>query len=703
MTAHERLVDTLRDQGRDVKDNGHGKAQAQCPAHDDGRSSLSIGPRKDGKGVVVHCHAGCSTLDVVSALGWSMRDLFDNDQAREIYTPRRDYRYPDGRVVHRKPDKSFPQSGNTQGRSLFHDDRIGDSETVYVVEGEKDVEAIELVGGTAVCSAMGAGKAHLADWTPLGGKTVIIVADKDEPGRTHAAKVAELLDGTASSVRIVEAAVGKDAADHIAADKALDELVPLTEPDPVDGAELLDDTAAWYGRFIRVTDPDDLNLLALWTVHTHLVVELYTTPRLQVDSVIFGSGKTTVLDHLKRLCQNPVQAATLSSPALIPRLLESGMRTLLLDEVDRSLHPDNPGVGELIGIINSGYRFGATRPVLVPIKGGGWEASEMSTHAPVAMAGNSPHLPPDTVSRSIRILLMPDRDGTVEDSDWELIEGDAERLRAQIAAWADSMRQSVKGSVVTLAAGCIGRSKEKWRPLKRVAIAAGGDWPAIVDRLIDKSLAEDEAEREAGLKTQPPGMVMLTDLFAVWPVGETFMPTRELVHKLIFHNPDYWGTASGYGKELTETRLGRLVTQAAKVTSIRRGGVPPRGYLWSQLEPVWRRLGIAPLKQPDEPDEPDEPDGKNAATSNNRVRQVDFEHDPARYEPDEPGDQRKQADTAGFAGFVDFAGLKEAPIQPDEPARMRIACQCGRPAPVNPETGLCHWCAAAASKEESAR
>ena len=364
------------------------------------------------------------------------------------------------------------------------------------------------------------------------------------------------------------------------------------------GAELLDRTAAWYGRFIRVTDPDDLNLLTLWTAHTHLVVELYTTPRLQVDSVIFGSGKTTVLDHLQRLCDNPVQAATLSSPALIPRLLESAMRTLLLDEVDRSLHPDKPGVGELIGIINSGYRSGATRPVLVPIKGGGWEAREMSTYAPVVMAGNSPNLPSDTVSWSIRILLMPDLDGTVEDSDWELIEGDAKQLRTDIAAWADSVRQSVKGAAVALPPGCIGRSKEKWRPLKRVAVAAGGDWPDIVDRLINNSLAEDEAEREAGLKTQPPGMVMLTDLFAVWPDGEKFMPTRELVNKLIIHNPDYWGAESGYGKPLTETRLGRLVTQAAKVTSIRRGGVPPRGYLRSQLQPVWRRLGIPPSNNP---------------------------------------------------------------------------------------------------------
>lgn len=437
-----------------------------------------------------------------------------------------------------------------------------------------------------------------------------------------------------------------------------DELRELYALDNPDGAEVLDRTAAWYGRFIRVTDPDDLNLLTLWTAHTHLVVETYTTPRLQVDSVIFGSGKTTVLDHLQRLCQNPVQAATLSSPALIPRLLESAVRTLLLDEVDRSLHPDKPGVGELIGIINSGYRYGATRPVLVPVKGGGWEAKEMSTYAPVVMAGNSPNLPPDTVSRSIRILLMLDLDGTVEDSDWELIEGDAERLRADIAAWAESVRQSVKGSTVLLPAGCIGRSKEKWRPLKRVAVAAGGHWPGIVDKLIHKSLAEDEAEREAGLKTQPPGMVMLTDLFTIWPDGETFMPTRELVHKLIIHNPDYWGAESGYGKPLTETRLGRLVTQAAKVTSTRIGGVPPRGYLRSQLQPVWRRLRIAPPKQPDEPDGPDEPDDGTGFT-------------------------------AGFAGFADSAGSEETPRRP--------GCVC------TDQPRACLYCEMDATKERTSQ
>ena len=99
------------------------------------------------------------------------------------------YPYPDGRVVYRKPDKSFPQSGNTKGkdRALFHADRIGDAQLVFVVEGEEDVYAIEAVGGVAVSSAMGAGKAHLADWEPLRGST-----SSSSPTRTRTRQAASM-------------------------------------------------------------------------------------------------------------------------------------------------------------------------------------------------------------------------------------------------------------------------------------------------------------------------------------------------------------------------------------------------------------------------------------------------------------------------------------------------------------------------------
>jgi hypothetical protein len=421
----------------------------------------------------------------------------------------------------------------------------------------------------------------------------------------------------------------------------------------VNDGRVLDHVEAWFGRYLRVSDDGDLKLLTVWTVGTHLAAELYTSPRLLFDSTMPGSGKTTALDHLSRLACNPVQAATLSSPALLPRLLENGIRTILLDEVDRSLRPDKPGVADLIGILNSGYRRGATRPVLVPTKGGGWEVREMPTFGPVAMAGNSPNLPDDTQSRALRILLMPDLDGTIEDSDWEFIEDDAAELRLEVEAFADAVRDKVTGLSVTLPSGCIGRSKEKWRPLKRVAVAAGGRWPAVVDDLIDRNLVEDAQEREAGLRNLPPGMVALTDLHAVWPGVEPFVPTGDLVSKLIQHNPEYWGFSSPYGKALTEKRFGRLINQASRVTSQRPGGAGRRGYLRSHLEPVWARLriGKTPPVDPVDPVFPVDPAENSHVNRDNHVHRIKPE--PPGLCPD-CGRAKARTDT----GLCDFCTVK---------------------------------------------
>ncbi len=56
-----------------ARDAGSGWV-ALCPAHDDRKPSLSIG-EGEGSRVVVHCHAGCSTEDILDALDLTMRDL----------------------------------------------------------------------------------------------------------------------------------------------------------------------------------------------------------------------------------------------------------------------------------------------------------------------------------------------------------------------------------------------------------------------------------------------------------------------------------------------------------------------------------------------------------------------------------------------------------------------------------------------------
>ncbi|MBE7193339.1 MAG: AAA family ATPase [Gordonia polyisoprenivorans] len=193
---------------------------------------------------LIHSHSD-PTETVLEALGLTMKDLFDRFHGVE-------YQYPGGRRVRRGPGKKFSQSGDRADRSLYMGpdvDSLPDGDAVvYVVEGEKDVHTLRAHGHVAVSSAQGAGKAHLADWSPLTGRDVVVVADKDEPGRRHARQVAERLDGSARTVTVVEARTGKDATDHVMAGHDIGDLVTITAP------------TASTGRALEVTRASDVTM-----------------------------------------------------------------------------------------------------------------------------------------------------------------------------------------------------------------------------------------------------------------------------------------------------------------------------------------------------------------------------------------------------------------------------------------------------------
>jgi len=360
----------------------------------------------------------------------------------------------------------------------------------------------------------------------------------------------------------------------------------------------------WLSRFICPMYPRDLDLLTLWIAHTHLVNETYTTPRLLIESPVPESGKTTVLEHLERLCVNPLQMATVSSPAMITRVLEHGTRTLLIDEADRSLNPDKPGIDDLIAVLNSGYKKGATRPVLVPVKGG-WETAEMPTFAPVAMAGNQPKLPDDTLSRTIRVLIMPDHDGTVEDSDWELIEDDAQSIANDLAVWADSVRDHVRsGERPSLPEGAKARTKERWMPLKRAAVAAGDPWPDVVDELVGLDLERMRLDREEGIVNEKTHVTLLRNIAAVWVNGEKFHSTDNLISMLVAKFPNAWGPSDRYPKGLTAQRLGRMLVKNYGVYSDRNPD-KIRGYFARSFDVACRSIRT-PVIEPAEPVQPTE-------------------------------------------------------------------------------------------------
>ena len=113
--------------------------------------------------------------------------------------------------------------------------------SIYIVEGEKDVDRLMELGLVATCNSGGAGKWEKSFSEHFKDRTVIVIPDNDDAGRAHAQKVAKNLRDTAYMVRILQLPdllEKGDVSDWLDAGGTVDELVKLktATPDKADGA-----------------------------------------------------------------------------------------------------------------------------------------------------------------------------------------------------------------------------------------------------------------------------------------------------------------------------------------------------------------------------------------------------------------------------------------------------------------------------------
>lgn len=245
----DRALDALASHGCPARANGHEQWSAKCPHHADGNPSLSIAVGEGGR-VLFNCHAGCTADEVTQSIGLKLTDLFpprDEREAGQVIT----YPYTDegGTVlfeVVRRPGKQFRQrKPNDQGgwdwsvkgvRQVLY--RLPDvvaaiatGQTVWVVEGEKDADALARAGQVATCNAMGAGSWTEGHARQLDGAAkVIVIADRDGPGLAHARTVAASLTREGRALVVAHARGGKDMAEHLGKGGALAELEALWRP-----------------------------------------------------------------------------------------------------------------------------------------------------------------------------------------------------------------------------------------------------------------------------------------------------------------------------------------------------------------------------------------------------------------------------------------------------------------------------------------
>jgi len=240
-----------------VKHDGE-QYEIRCPAHEDRSPSMVAKLSDDGKKLLLHCRAGCSTAEICEAAHIELKELFADDENHPSspvkYTVAQSYPYHDAdgkevyQVVRMKP-KSFRQRHMVDGswvwsmkgvrRVLFNLPSILEKQDwpVVVLEGEKDCLRLIATGLSVVptTNAGGAGKWEREFSVALAGRRVVVVPDHDKAGDKHAVDVAgSLLVYGAASIRMVQlpgVPEGGDLSDYLDKNTAAD-LVKVIKATP---------------------------------------------------------------------------------------------------------------------------------------------------------------------------------------------------------------------------------------------------------------------------------------------------------------------------------------------------------------------------------------------------------------------------------------------------------------------------------------
>lgn len=295
----------------------------QCPAHEDRQASLSISQRDDK--ILLHCHAGCATKDILAKLNLTLKDLFAPAE-RERITETYQYTDTEGRVLYevcRWQPKKFTQrrpSGDKWINNLEGVERVPyrlpeivkSKDVILIVEGEKDVEYARKLGFVATCNSGGAGKWQ-ENWSKYFDKRIVyILPDSDEPGRKHAQHVASLLTGAIVFIASIDN--HKDLSDWKPTREQLLELLRTTQQWIVGGVTPIGykdmPESVLCGRLGEIVQkrmsrfPIAYAWPAIVTVAGTLVRRSNSTLRQNLFAALVGpphSGKSQTIEHATKI------------------------------------------------------------------------------------------------------------------------------------------------------------------------------------------------------------------------------------------------------------------------------------------------------------------------------------------------------------------------------------------------------------------
>lgn len=141
-------------------------------------------------------------------------------------------------------------------------------------------------------------------------------------------------------------------------------------------------------------------------------------------------------------------------------------------------------------------------------------------------------------------------------------------------------------------------------PLKRVAVAAGGRWPQVVDNLIELDIETTRLDREEGIAYEKIHVTLIKHIHEVWCEGETFHSTADLISMLIARYPSVWGPNDKYKQGLTAQRMGRMLVKNYGIHADRTSD-KVRGYSAHSFGRALQAVRMTPISEPAKQVEPD--------------------------------------------------------------------------------------------------
>lgn len=227
---------------RQVHYRGDNQWSACCPAHNDHTPSLGIKHDTSNGRWIFNCFAGCSYDEIVLAANLSREDLGQKPYKRgstieAIYKyvdENGNYLFESQKIRKKDGSKSFIQkagkSKDIKGirRVLYNLPDVinagkGEKKSIFICEGEKDVESFNAITDKRVIATTNPGGAsrwcheYSKALKAYGIRGVVIIQDNDDAGKKHVLSVAESLSLQGIKVDTLSMPGVKDLTDWVAA------------------------------------------------------------------------------------------------------------------------------------------------------------------------------------------------------------------------------------------------------------------------------------------------------------------------------------------------------------------------------------------------------------------------------------------------------------------------------------------------------